>query len=301
MDRNFFDGIVHFLAVAEAGSFTAAARKLDVSPTAVSKAIRVLEVRHGTKLFQRTTRSVALTEAGATLFARLGKARAEVDEALKDLASAQAVPAGTLRLTMPRSIMPALIEPHLAQFQTRCPMVRLDISLNDRPVNLVAEGFDAGIRLGEAIDKDMIAVRLTGEVRWAIAASPAYWDREGRPESLDGLAGRRAILYRFPGSRSLHIWEFVRNGKTVQVGMETGLVVDDRAAIVRMAVRGLGPCFVQEMEVAQEVARGDLELMFKDHIPPDDGVFLYFPASMQSQPKLRVFIDAMRKRSGDLP
>lgn len=297
MDRSIFDGIVHFLAVAESGSFTAAARTLDVSPTAVSKAIRVLEARHGAKLFQRTTRSVALTEAGAKLFERLGKATAEIKEALKDLASSQSVPAGRLRLTMPRSIMPALIEPRLAQFQSRYPMVRLDISLNDRPVNLIAEGFDAGIRLGEAIDKDMVAVRLTGAVRWAIAASPAYWDREGRPATLEDLAGRRAILYRFPGSRSLHIWEFVRSGQAVQVGMDTGLIVDDRAAIVRLAVQGLGPCFVQEMEVEEEVARGELELMFAEQIPADNGVFLYFPAAMQSQPKLRVFIDAMRKCS----
>lgn len=296
MDRSAFDGIVHFIAVAESGSFTAAARKNGVSPTAVSKAIRVLETRHGVRLFQRTTRRVALTEAGMVLFRRLEKATVEIGDAFEELARSQDIPTGTLRLTMPRSVMPALIEPQLAQFQRLYPMVSLDISLNDQPVNLVAEGFDAGIRLGEAIEKDMIAVRLTGKIRWAIAGSPAYWDREGRPETFEDLTGRRAILYRFPGSRALHIWEYVREGRTVQLSMDKALVIDDRAAIIRLTTQGLGASFVQEMEVAQEVARGELELMFADQIPADDGIFLYFPAAMQSQPKLRAFIETMRKR-----
>jgi DNA-binding transcriptional LysR family regulator len=297
MDRNLFDGLVHFLAVARHGSFTAGAQALDISPTALSKAIRILESRHGAKLFQRTTRRVALTEAGADLFQRIERATTDIDDALNSLGSFQIIPTGTLRLTMPRSIMAGLVEPHLAEFQRLYPRVQLDISLNDRLVDLIAEGFDAGIRLGEAIDKDMIAVRLTGEMRWAIAASPDYWEREGRPGKFEDFADRRGILYRFPGSRTLHIWEFSRNGKSVRVHVNAGLVVDDRQALIRLAAMGLGPIFVQEVEVAQEIADGSLELMFEDDIPSHDGIFLYFPSAMQSQPKLRAFIDTIRKRS----
>ncbi|CDZ64987.1 Bacterial regulatory helix-turn-helix, lysR family protein [Neorhizobium galegae bv. orientalis] len=297
MDRTFFDGLAHFLAVARHGSFTAGAQAMDISPTAMSKAIRLVEERYGTKLFQRTTRRTALTEAGAELFQRLDRATNEIDDALKSLGNFQLTPTGTLRLTVPRSIMPALVEPHLAAFQRLYPRVKLEISLNDRFVDLVGEGFDAGIRLGDAIDKDMIAVRLTGEARWGIAASPGYWEREGRPKRFEDLVGRRAIMYRFPGSRSLQVWEFQRQGKPVQVQMDTGLIIDDRAALVRLAVQGFGAAFVLEVEVAQELARGDLELMFGDDIPPDDGIFLYFPAAMQSQPKLRAFIDTIRENS----
>lgn len=294
MKRDLFDGLPHFLAVARLGGFTAAAEALDISPTAVSKAIRILEARYQTKLFQRTTRHVRLTEAGADLFQRLDRAAIEIGEALQALSSSQAVPAGTLRLTIPRTAMRYPVEPIIARFQELHPRVLLDISLNDALVDLVAEGFDAGIRLGEAIDKDMIAVRLTPGNRWAIAASPAYLARAGTPRQLEDLARHKAILYRFSASRTLHIWEFERDGKTIRVKMPHQLIVDDRLALVRLAKAGIGLAFVQELEVYEEVARGELELLFSDQIGKDDGAFLYFPAAMQSQPKLRAFIDVAR-------
>ncbi|WP_379063783.1 LysR family transcriptional regulator [Mesorhizobium sp. UC22_110] len=298
MNRDLFDGLPHFLAVARHGGFTAAAEALDISPTAMSKAIRALETRYQTRLFQRTTRQVRLTEAGAELFQRLDRAANEISDALEALSTAQSVPAGTLRLTIPRSAMRYPIQPIIEHFQLLYPKVVLDISLNDALVDLVAEGFDAGIRLGEAIDKDMIAVRLTPENRWAIAATPDYLARSGTPRRLEDLPRHKAILFRFPSSRALHIWEFERGGRTIRVKMPQQLIVDDRLALVRLVKAGIGLGYVQELEVHEEVERGELQLLFADQIGKDDGIFLYFPAATQSQPKLRAFIDVVRTVHG---
>lgn len=291
MKADIFDGLPHFLAVARHGGFTVAAEAMDISPAAISKAIRLIEDRYQTKLFQRTTRRVRLTEAGAELYRRLGRASDEISDALLALSTTQRIPTGMLRLTIPHSVMAYAVEPILERFQELYPRVTLDISLNDSLVDIVAEGFDAGIRLGEAIDKDMIAVRLTPENRWAIAASPAYLAKAGRPTRLEDLPRYKAILYRFPSTKSLHIWEFERDGKNIRVRMPQHLIVDDRMAAVRLAKNGLGLAFVQDLEVAAEVRSGELELMFEDQIARDDGIFLYFPAAMESQPKLRAFID----------
>jgi DNA-binding transcriptional LysR family regulator len=298
MKRDLFDGLPHFLAVARHGGFTPAAQAMGISPTAMSKAIRVLEARYQAKLFQRTTRHVRLTEAGVELFQRLDRATNEVSDALEALSNSQAVPTGTLRLTIPQMAMQYVVEPIIERFQELYPKVILDISVNDSLVDLVAEGFDAGVRLGESIDKDMIAVRLTPEGRWAIAASPGYLAKAGRPEHLEDLPRHKAISYRFPGSRTLYIWEFERGGKTIRVKIPQLLIVDSRIALVRMAKAGIGLAFVQELEVYEEVRRGDLELLFLDQIGKDDGLFLYFPAAMQAQPKLRAFIDLARNSQG---
>lgn len=301
MKRSTFDGIPHFLAVARSGSFSAGAQALGVSPTAISKAVSLLEARHGAKLFQRTTRQVALTEAGAELFATLDRSTNEIENALSSLGNFQLVPSGNLRLTVPHMIMATLIEPLLEEFISLYPRVRIDVSLNDELVDLIAQNFDAGIRLGEAIDRDMIVVRLTGTVRWGIAATPSYWDRCGRPDSFEGLTRHQAILYRFPGSRQIQLWEFLRDGKSVQLNLPAAIVVDDRASLIRLAKQGLGAAFVQELEVAPELERRALELRYGESIATDDGIFLYFPSAMQSQPKLRAFIDLIKKRLRSTP
>lgn len=298
MNRDLFDGLPHFLAVARHGGFTPAAEALGISPTAMSKAIRTLETRYQTKLFQRTTRHVRLTEAGAELFQRLGRASIEISDALQALSTAQSVPTGTLRLTIPRTTMRYAIEPIIERFQELYPKVILDVSVNDSLVDLVAEGFDAGIRLGESIDKDMIAVRLMPEGGWGIAASPGYLAKAGRPETLEDLPQHKAILYRFPGSRTLYIWEFERGGKTVRVKMPQQLIVDDRLALVRLAKAGVGLAYVQELEIEEEIRGGELEILFCDQTGKDDGVYLYFPAAMQTQPKLRAFIDLAKSSQG---
>ncbi|MET0290149.1 MAG: LysR family transcriptional regulator [Pseudoxanthomonas sp.] len=294
MKRDLFDGLPHFLAVARHGGFTSAAEAMGISTTAMSKAIRALETRYHTKLFQRTTRRVGLTEAGAELFRRLDLASSEISEALEALGDSTAAPSGTLRLTIPQMAMRYAVEPLIQRFQKRYPKVVLEISVNDALVDLVADGFDAGIRLGESIDKDMVAVRLAPEGRAAIAASPSYLAEAGRPERLEDLPQHKAILYRFPGSGRLYVWEFRRDGKSIRVRMPEALIVDDRLALVRLAKAGLGLAYVLELEVREEVRQGELELLFLEQTEQDDGIFLYFPKSMQTQPKLRAFIDLVR-------
>lgn len=297
MARDLFDGLTQFLAVARSRSFTAAAKALGVSPTAISKTIRALESRYQTKLFQRTTRRVRLTEAGEALFQQLDRAADEIGDALQTLSDAQSVPTGTLRLTVPRTSLRYAIEPLIKRFQHLYPKVVLDISLNDTLVDLIADGFDAGVRLGQSIDKDMIAVRLTPPGQWAIAASPQYLAEAGRPDHLEDLPRHRAILHRFPTSRALELWEFQRDGKTVRVRMPMQLVVDDRVALVQLAKAGFGLAGVQALEVVDEVRNGELELLFADQLREDEGMFLYFAAAMQHQPKLRALIDVIREQA----
>jgi DNA-binding transcriptional LysR family regulator len=295
MERDLFDGLAHFLAVARRGSFTAAAQELNISPAAASKAIQMLEARHQAKLFQRTTRSVQLTEAGQALFQRLDRAAVEIEDALRDFTASQSTPSGTLRLTVPHAVVGFAIEPVVARYVADYPNVAVDLSVNDAFVDLVAEGFDAGVRLGKAIDKDMIAVRLSPQARWVVAASPEYLAKAGRPKRVEDLQQHDAILFRFPGSRTIYTWEFRHNGKTVRVRMPPKIVVDNHSAAVRLAKRGLGLVFAFDYEIMEEVKRGELEVMFEGKIATDDRIFLYFPATMQSQPKLRAFIDTANR------
>ena len=287
-------GVTTFVAVAELKSFSAAARKLAVSTTAVSKAIGVLERRYGIALFQRTTRQVALTEAGAALFRRLRPVSTEMTEAFDELESYRERPVGTLRVTMPRSSAMVFLEPLVPVFRRDYPDVTLEVSVDDAFVDLVADGYDAGIRLGESVAKDMVALRLTPEITWSIVGSPTYLARAGRPRSPEELLSHEAIRYRFPGSRILHRWGFQRDHREFIVDVTGGLIVDDRTALVSFARQGLGLAYVSDLEVRLFVGAGLLEPLLQHFIPSDLGLYLYFPKRSQSQLKLRAFIDALR-------
>ncbi|KPG97227.1 transcriptional regulator [Pseudomonas sp. RIT-PI-q] len=291
MTHDPFDGLTEFLAVAEHKSFTLAATKLAVPPTAVSHAIKLLERRTGVLLFQRTTRRVALTEAGASLFARLRPAASEIDEALAVLSGFRDQPMGTLRLTAPRLSGSLLMEPLIALYRQAYPQVTLDISLDDATVDLMAGGFDAGIRLGESIEKDMIAVRLTPDLQWSVVGSPAYFAKAGRPASPEELTRHECIGFRFSTSGSAHRWEFRREGRDFTVGVEGGVIVNDRRLLVAAARSGTGLAYACDLEIADELADGRLERVLQAFVPLSSALYLYFPGRTQSQPKLRAFID----------
>jgi DNA-binding transcriptional LysR family regulator len=291
MDRSLLENIAPFLAVAEHLSFTRAAAALGVTPTAVSKSIRTLERRHGVVLFQRTTRSVALTEAGAALFKRLRHTTAEIGDAFTALSDFRDHPSGVLRLTFSRLVMGILIEPLLAEFREKCPEVTLDLSLDEGTVDIVSGNFDAGIRLGESVEKDLVAVRLTPQITWSIVGSPDYFARVGRPRTPENLTEHEAIMYRFVTSGLLHKWEFKRRGRQFTVEMLSRLIVNDRASLITLARKGLGLAYVADVEAATDLAAGTLEPVLRDFIASDSGLYLYFPARTQSQPKLRAFID----------
>jgi DNA-binding transcriptional LysR family regulator len=287
-------GVTTFLAVAETGGVTAAAARLGVTPTAVSKAIRLLEARHGVALFQRTTRRVALTEAGREILVRLRPAAAEISQAFAGLSGFRDKPMGSLRITAPRSTSD-LFSVLVPAFRQAYPDVALEVSLDDAIIDLVSAGYDAGIRLGEAVEKDMVAIRLTPEIAWSVVGAPRYFAKTGRPTTPEELVRHQAIRYRFLSSQTLHRWGFKRGRREFSVDVKGGLIVNDRGLLIDFAVKGLGLAYVSDREVQSQVAAGRLESVLRSYIPSDAGLYLYFPARSQTQLKLRVFIDMVRR------
>jgi DNA-binding transcriptional LysR family regulator len=293
MDRDVLSGVIPFLAVAGHRSFTRAARALDVTPTAVSKAVRRLERRHGVVLFQRTTRSVALTEAGSALLARLQPAADEMAGALAALGSYQTRPTGTLRLTISRTAAHFLAERILPEYQRLYPDVRLDLSIDEGTVDLTSGQYDAGIRQGEALEKDMIAIRLTPPMRWAVYGSLDYFVRHERPTRPEDLIWHRTIGYRFVTAGTIYRWEFARDGRAFTVHMRDEVVVNDRMTLMTLARAGMGLAYLTDREAAL-AGKGKLEAVLDKWIPESVGLFLYFPAHTQDQPKLRALLEILK-------
>jgi DNA-binding transcriptional LysR family regulator len=289
-----FTGLSAFLAVAEAGGFTGAAARLGVSPAAVSQAVKALEGRLGTLLFVRTTRRVGLTEAGTALLARVGPATAEIAAAVEAAGAMGTVPTGLLRLTVPRMAVPLVVEPVVAALRRSHPRVAVEIAVDDATVDLTARGYDAGIRIGEYVELDMAAVRLTRDIAWSVVGSPAYLDARGRPERPEDLTRHEAIRYRFPASGAIYRWEFEREGRALTVDPPGSLIVNDGGLLSSFARAGLGLSYIADIAVAAELASGQLEQVLQPFLPRTPGLFLYFPRRAQDQPKLRAFIDVAR-------
>lgn len=289
-----FTGLSAFLAVAEAGGFTGAAARLGVSPAAVSQAVKALEARLGTLLFVRTTRRVGLTEAGAALLARVGPATAEIASAIEAAGAMGSVPTGLLRLTVPRMAVPLVVEPVVAALRRSHPRIAVEIAVDDATVDVTARGYDAGIRIGEYVERDMVAVRLTRDIAWSVVGSPAYLDARGRPERPEDLTRHEAIRYRFPASGAIYRWEFERDGRALTVDPPGSLIVNDGDLLFAFARAGLGLSYVADIAVAAELASGELEQVLQPFLPRTPGLFLYFPRRAQDQPKLRAFIDVAR-------
>lgn len=288
------DAIRTFLAVAELRSFTLAARRLGVTPTAASKAIRVLEAQHGIPLFTRNTRNVTPTEAGLGLYADLAPVTGLVEGAFAKLTAYREQPVGNLRLTVPRALGAVVLGDLVPRFRRACPHVTLDISLDDDAVDIVARGFDAGIRIGHQVEPDMIAVPLTAELCWSVVASPAYLGSAGKPAAPEELIAHDTIRYRFHGTGKLHRWSFVRDGAEFHVETKSSLVVDDTGMIAEFARSGMGMAYLPAIEIAGDVAAGRLVAVLQEFVPPTPGLYLYFPAKSQGQRKLRAFIDMAR-------
>jgi DNA-binding transcriptional LysR family regulator len=286
-----FDGLTEFLSVAEHRSFTAAAAALGVTPTAVSQSIRAIERRFGVPLFVRTTRRVALTEAGEALVKRLRPAAEEIGDAIDMLANFRDRPVGNLRLSVPRMALPLIVMPLLPRFREAYPDISVEISVEDAAVDITQRGFDAGIRIGEAIEKDMIAIRLTPEIKWCVVGSSGYFARAGRPETPEDLTHHEAIRYRYPASGAIYRWEFEHDGREFSVDVPGAITVNDFDLLMQMAQSGAGLSYLADLSVRDAIAEGRLESVLDDYLPTSPGLFLYFPARSQTQPKLRAFID----------
>jgi DNA-binding transcriptional LysR family regulator len=293
MVREDLSILAGFLTVAEERSFTGAARRLGVSPSAMSHAIRNLEERLGVRLLSRTTRSVTPTEAGQQLLARLRPALTEVGQALDELSGLRDKPAGRLRLLLPRFAMESVLGPKLGQFAQEYPEILLDVTTDDSRMDIVAGGFDAGIHLGEYIEKDMIAVRVGPDHQPVIVGSPGYIASNPKPKSPRDLLQHRCINFRH-GSAGLYRWEFQKGKKSVSVTVHGPLIVDDVALVLRAALDGVGLAFLSQQQVQSQLDTGLLVRVLETWCQPYPGFFLYYPSRRQQPPALSALISVLR-------
>ncbi len=291
-----FAGLRELLLVAEKRSFTAAAAALRVTPSAVSQAIGALEERLRIRLVQRTTRSVSLTEAGARFVAELRPAMESVHGAFAVLDDARGRPSGTLRLNVPRLALGPVIKPMLGRFLAAHPEVRIDVTLDDGLSDIVAEGCDAGIRLGERLDRDMVAVPITGSLRMAVVGAPAYFDVHPKPRHPRELAAHDCINYRHVTGRHIARWEFEVEGRELTVAVDGRVVTNDNEVMVLAALDGLGLAYVMEHSVAEHLAAKRLVRVLTRYCPSFPGLYLYYPNRKNLAPKLRALVDFLRVR-----
>lgn len=282
-----------FAAVARLRSFRQAALERGVSASALSHALRTLEERLGVRLLNRTTRSVTPTEAGQQLLARLTPAMREIDDALLDLSALQNVPAGKLRLNVPRPAARLLLAPMLAGFVARYPRVQVDVVTDDGMIDIVRDGFDAGIRFGEQVAADMIAVPVGAPQPFVVVGSPAYLAAHGAPATPRDLLDHACIGRRFPSGRQ-YAWEFGQEGDAVSIAVGGPLVFDDDALMLRAARDGAGLAYVYAADARADIAAGRLACVLENCMPPPSRYFLYYPSRRQMPAVLRAFVDMLR-------
>lgn len=292
------DGVEAFLSVARHRSFRKASAELGVTPSAISQAVRTLEGRIGAALFMRTTRSVGLTEAGERFLSRAKPAFEELvaaSAAARDLGQR---PAGLLRITVPRAVVPILLEPLIASFCRTYPEVEVEISASGELVDLAAQGFDAGVRMGQFIAADMVAVRLTPPFPFVVVGSPGYFRRRERPGRIDDLR-RHACLRMRRSNGEVAPWSFVNGNKPVEAIVSGPLIAHDFSTMLGAAIEGLGLAQVPQPVAAGAVKSGKLVRVLEAFEPMAPGVFLHYPSRHQMMPKLRAFIDHVRRSSNE--
>lgn len=295
MRREELGNLAMFLVVGEEKSFTRAAAKLGVSQSALSHAMRRLETKLGLRLLNRTTRSVAPTEAGERLIASLRPALEEIDASIASLTELQGRPAGTLRITTSGHAAETLLWPAVDRLTAGHPDIRVELNIESGLTDIVAERFDAGVRLGERLEQDMIALRIGPKLRMATVGSPAYFARRGKPRTPRDLAGHSCINLRMT-SGSIYAWEYEKDGRELNVKVEGQLVLNNVDLIVKAAVAGHGLVHLIEDRVAPLLANGTLDRVLEDWCEPFDGYYLYYPSRRQSSAAFQLFLDALRYR-----
>ena len=294
MQRAAVSDLSAFVAVATHRSFSRAAAELGLSPSALSHTVRSLEERLDLRLLNRTTRSVAPTEAGERLLERLRPALRDIDDALEDANAFRAKPAGRLRLNVPRSAALLLLAPVMTRFIKAYPQMRLEITTEDRLVDIVAGGYDAGVRFGESVERDMVAVRIGPDLRMAVVGSPAYFRRHPKPVKPRDLHGHACIRFRLP-SGGIYRWEFEKKGEVLEVEVDGPLTLSDQQVMLQAALDGAGLAIVLESHARPHLKARHLVRVLADWCPPFPGYFLYYPSRRQVPAGLRAFIDMMRQ------
>jgi DNA-binding transcriptional LysR family regulator len=301
MKQNFtvrhgaLDGLEAFLSVAQHRSFRKAAAELGVTPSAISQAVRALETRVGAALFIRTTRSVGLTEAGEKFLVRAKPAFEEIVAAGEVARGLAQDPTGLLRLTVPRSVIPIVLEPLIASFCQSYPLIEVEIVASSELVDLAAGGFDAGVRMGQFIDPDMVAVRLTPPFRLIVVGSPAYLARVDRPK-LPADLRKQACLRLRRSNGTIAPWSLEEKGHAIEIAVAGPLIAHDYPTLLGAAIEGVGLALVPAPVAAQPLKKGTLVEVLKAFAPQAPGVFLYYPSRRQMSAKLRVFIDHVKSR-----
>jgi DNA-binding transcriptional LysR family regulator len=284
-----------FLSVARHRSFASAASELGISPSALSQSVRQLEARLGVALLSRTTRSVALTEAGRRLFEQAGPAINQALEALKSTSSQRGEVTGKVRLTVPEIAVQHVVTPVLASFAARHPKIEVEVQVENRLLDIVAEGFDAGIRLEEFLERDMVHVRLTGPFRFVVVGAPSYLERKGIPRKPKDLLTHDCICFRSTTTGALYPWELEQGKKTWRIPARGALTSNNDRLILGMAEAGRGLAYIFEPLAAPQLKRGSLRLVLEPFAASVPGFFLYFPSRTQVSPAFRAFVDTARE------
>lgn len=292
-----FQQLQAFLTVARRRSFSGAARELGVSRAAMSQAVRQLEEQLRVVLLTRTTRSVSLTDAGRRLVESAGPALGQVLAAFDEASAEPGEVVGRVRLSVPRGAMPFVIDPVLPTFRARHPRIEVEVAVEDRLVDIVADGFDAGVRLSEIIDLDMVQVRLTDPFRYVVVGAPSYLARHGAPARPEDLLRHECLTFRSPTTGALYAWELERGRRTWRVPVRGGVVTNDGLLCATMAEQGLGLAYAFEPMVTEQLRDGRLLRVLEPYAPTVPGFFLYFPSQAQRSGPLRLFVEAAKELS----
>jgi len=290
-----FSQLQVFLAVARRSSFSGAARELGVSRSAVSQAVRQLEEQLRVVLVQRTTRSVALTEPGRRLVDGVAPALAQTAATLADVSARPGELTGRLKLTLPETALAQVILPVLPVFRARFPRVEVELALEDRRIDIVANGFDAGIRLSEIVERDMVQVRLTEPFRFVVVGAPGYLEEHGAPGRPEDLLRHECITFRSPTTGAAYAWELERGRKEWRIPVRGGVITNNGLSLAALAALGLGLAYVPEPNVRAELKDGRLELVLESYSAEVPGWFLYFPSRAQRSAPLREFGDLAKQ------
>ncbi len=296
MARERFDDLLAFITVARVRSFTKAAAQLGVSQSALSHTIRGLETRLGLRLLTRTTRSVAPTEAGERLFQTIAPRFAEIESELANLSELRDKPAGTIRITTAEHAANTVLWPKLAKFLPDYPDINVEINVDYVMTDIVSQRFDAGVRLGDQVEKDMIAVRIAPDMRMAVVAAPGYFANRPRPQTPRDLESHNCINLRLPTHDSILTWEFEKDGHTVNVRVAGQWIFNSTTPRLRAALEGMGLAYLPEDMAAPHIQAGQLIQVLQDWCPTYPGYHLYYPSRRQSSPAFALLVEALRQR-----
>jgi DNA-binding transcriptional LysR family regulator len=292
-----FPQLQAFLAVARFQSFSRAGRELGVSRSAISQSVRLLEEQLRVVLLARTTRSVSLTDAGRRLVESAGPAVLQVAAALEQVSASPGETVGRVRLSVPRAAVPLVIEPVLPTFRARHPRIEIEIVIEDRLVDIVAEGYDAGIRLSESIERDMVQVRLTNPFRFVVVGAPSYLEEHGVPERPEDLLRHECITFRSQTTGALYAWELERGKRNWRVPVRGGVISNDARLNTALAEQGQGLAYAFEPMLKEQLRTRRLVVVLERYAPTVPGFFLYFPSLARRSAALRLFVETAKELS----